>query len=419
MASMKAEVDEEHMKSAPPKFDLHDLCYAIAEASPTPSVAVDGAGHNIRYANPAFCLLTGKHKQDLIGVAFSSVLLTEDDCLPLLDRVYRTGKAEVHTGQDGTIQHPFFWSYMMSPVLGANRRRIGIFIRVLEATPLHRDAVAMNQALLVSSLLQHELTEAADLLNTQLQAEMLVSSKAQEALVRSEKLASVARMAAVTAHEINNPLDAVMNTLYLAQTTDGLPESAARYLKVAEGELKRIAHITRQTLGFYRESTQPSTFFVASLLDSVLDLLQARVRSKEAVIEKRCDERLQITAIPGELRQVFANLLLNSLDAIDDKGTVKLRVSYSSRCCAAEHCIRVTVADNGQGIAAATLPRIFEPFFTTKGAIGNGLGLWVSKGIVEKHGGSIRLRSTSAGVRRGTVVIVILPAELGPRDTTP
>jgi two-component system NtrC family sensor kinase len=396
--------------------DISIHCRAIAEASPMPSVAVDGTGHLIRYVNPAFCTLTGKQKKDLIGSPFSSVLLTEDECLSMLGRVYRSGVAEVHTGQDGSIQHPFFWSYAMSPVLGVDDCPIGIFIRVTEATPLHRDAVAMNQALLVSSLRQHELTEAADILNTQLQAEMLVSSKTQAALVRSEKLASVGRMAAVTAHEINNPLDAVMNTLYLAQTTDGLPESARQYLKIADGELKRIAHITRQTLGFYRELTQPSTFYAAALLDSVVNLLQARVKSKQAVIEKRCDEKLQITAISGELRQVFANLLLNSLDAIADKGTVKLRVSASSCCGNADRWIRVTIADTGKGIAAATLPHIFEPFFTTKGAIGNGLGLWVSKQIIEKHGGSIRARSTNTGLRTGTVFTVTLPAEPLPQD---
>lgn len=400
-----------HMKGVSMDGDLHDLCHAVAEASPTPAAAVDGPGHLIRYVNPAFCLLTGKPKEDLMGRAFSSVLLTEDGCLPMLNRVYRSGKPEVHIGQDGSIQHPFFWSYTISPILGADGRRIGIFIRVSEATPNHRDAVAMNQALLVSSLRQHEMTEAAEIVNKQLQAQIVLSSQAQDALVRSEKLASVARMAAVTAHEINNPLDAVMNTIYLAQTTEGLPDAARQYLTVAEGELKRIAHITRQTLGFYRESTQASTFHVAALLDSVVDLLQARIRSKHAVIQKRCDESLKVTAISGEVRQVFANLLLNSLDAIDGNGIVKLRVSASSRCGEADRCIRVTIADNGEGIAPATLPNIFEPFFTTKGSIGNGLGLWVSKQIIEKHGGSIRVRSNSAGAQKGTVFTVILPTE--------
>ncbi len=218
-------------------------------------------------------------------------------------------------------------------------------------------------------------------------------------------------MAAVIAHEINNPLDAVMNTLYLAQTTEGLPEPARQYLRIAEGELNRIAHITRQTLGFYRESTHPSTFSAASLLDSVVDLLQAKIKAKLAIVEKRCDERLQITGIFGELRQVFANLLLNSLDAIETHGRVKLAAFASSSCGDGDRCIRITVADNGQGIDPATLPHLFEPFFTTKGDIGNGLGLWVSQQIVAKHNGSIQVRSSRDGRRKGTVLTVILPVQ--------
>lgn len=398
------------MKSISLDGDLHHLCYAIAEMMPAPVVAVDGTGNVIRYVNPAFCQLTGKHKEDLIGSALSSVLLLEDNVLPMLARVYRSGKPEVHIGDDESLQNPFFWSYTMSLVLGANNRPIGIFIRVSESTPQHRDTVAVNQALLLSSVRQHELTEAADTLNLQLREQMQLTKQTQAALIRTEKLASVGRMAAVMAHEINNPLDAVMNTIYLAQNTEGLPESARYYLEIADAELKRIAHITRQTLGFYRESTKPSTFYIAPLLDSVVDLIQARIKSKQAVIEKRCDERLQITAISGELRQVFANLLLNSLDAIADKGTVRLRVS-SSGCGDANRWIRVTIADTGKGIDSITLPHIFDPFFTTKGAIGNGLGLWVSKQIIEKHGGSIRVRSIDMGSRKGTVFVVILPAE--------
>jgi len=121
----------------------------------------------------------------------------------------------------------------------------------------------------------------------------------------------------------------------------------------------------------------------------VLDLLQAKIKNKQAIVEKRCDERLQVTGIFGELRQVFANLVLNSLDAIEMHGTVKLAAIVSSRCGGSDRCVRVSVGDNGKGIDPATLPRLFEPFFTTKGDTGNGLGLWVSQQIIAKHTGSI------------------------------
>ena len=132
-------------------------------------------------------------------------------------------------------------------------------------------------------------------------------------------------MAAVLAHEINNPLEAVTNVLFLAQTTEGLPETARQYLQMADAELKRIAHITRQALGFYRESSAPTTLHLSILLDSVLDLLQAKTISKRAIIDRQCDEQLEMTAFQGELRQVVSNLLMNSLEAIADAGRITLR----------------------------------------------------------------------------------------------
>jgi two-component system NtrC family sensor kinase len=216
-------------------------------------------------------------------------------------------------------------------------------------------------------------------------------------------------MAAVLAHEINNPLEAVTNVLFLAQTTEGLPEVARQYLQLADAELKRIAHITRQTLGFYRENSAPITFHLEILLDSVLDLLQAKTVSKRAIVHKQCEERLQITALQGELRQVISNLLKNSLDAIAEAGKITLRATISRGFRGTRHCIRITISDNGQGMSAAALGQIFQPFFTTKGSVGNGLGLWVSKQIVEKHGGLIQVRSRTNGPRQGTTFSVVLP----------
>jgi two-component system NtrC family sensor kinase len=270
----------------------------------------------------------------------------------------------------------------------------------------------MNQALLLGSVRQHELTEAAELLAAQLQAEIVARKKAEEALIVSEKLASTGRMAAVFAHEINNPIGAVMDILYLAQTTDGLPGPVAGYLEIADGELKRIAHITRQTLGFYRESVEFTTFRISLLLDSVLDLLRAKIKSKGANVQRQGNEKLEITAMHGELRHVFSNLLLNSLDASDENVKVMLRVSTSTDPTNGTPRVRVTVADDGRGINALALPQIFEPFFITKGEVGNGLGLWVSKQIIEKHQGSIRVRSCTAGLYRGTTFSVILPVSI-------
>jgi PAS domain S-box-containing protein len=233
--------------------------------------------------------------------------------------------------------------------------------------------------------------------------------QAEEALLRSEKLASVGRMAATIAHEINNPLSSVTNSLFLAQSVESLPESARQYLETADEELKRVAHITRQSLGFYRESNLPALTSVTGVLESVADLLKSKIKAKHAAIEKQWDGDLQVTAVAGELRQVFSNLLANSLDAIDENGTIKLRISIHSVSKNGGHRVRVTVADNGKGISPSTLPHIFEPLFTTKESTGSGLGLWVCKQIIEKHQGSIRLRSATHGERRGTTFSVLFP----------
>jgi len=390
------------------EMDLPMLCRAVADASPMPMAGLGGSLHTLRYVNLAFCLLTGKSKDELIGTAFCGINPETSECAVLLDRVVKTGLADSHTGQELTGTHPLFWSYAMWPLLGANHNHLGIMVQVTQAAKFHDDAVAMNQALLLGSMRQHELTEAADLLNVQLQAAIILARKAEEALIGSEKLASAGRMAAVLAHEINNPLAAVMNLLFLAQTTTDTPAPVVQYLKMADDELKRIAHITRQTLGFYRESSVPTTFNVATLLNSVTDLLQAKIVSTQVIVEKQGDDLLEINGIFGELRQVISNLMLNSLDALGEGGRITLRASRSRNPLEGSSRIRITIVDNGQGISAATLPRIFEPFFTTKGSTGNGLGLWVCKQIIEKHGGSILVRSRTCEPH-GTTFSIVLP----------
>jgi PAS domain S-box-containing protein len=237
---------------------------------------------------------------------------------------------------------------------------------------------------------------------------------AQQALIRSEKLASVGRMAASIAHEINNPLAAVMNTLYLAESTLHDPKLAQQYLETANDELKRISHITRQTLGFYRESSASTIVDVNSIMDSAVDLLRGKVRLRRAVIRKQYEGELRTLAISGELRQVFSNLLANSLDAISEEGTINLRISHSRCVKTGQRRVRVSVADNGTGIAEAAMPHVFEPLFTTKDGIGSGLGLWISKQLIEKHGGSIRVRSKTTEPRRGTVVSIMLAVQPDP-----
>ena len=235
--------------------------------------------------------------------------------------------------------------------------------------------------------------------------------RAEQALLRSEKLASAGRMAASVAHDINNPLEAITNLLYLARSSDELSEVQS-YIAEAEAELNRIVHITRQSVGFYRESTRPAFSSIQGLLESAIVLLKARITAKLARIETRWREDVELSVVAGELIQVFANLLLNCLESIPSEGVIKIRTSFAFNEESQTKCFCVTIADNGRGIPRWLLPQLFEPFFTTKNATGTGLGLWVSKQILDKHHGTIQVRTTAEGQRTGTVVRITFHGQM-------
>ena len=239
--------------------------------------------------------------------------------------------------------------------------------------------------------------------------------QAEEALLRSEMLASAGRMAASIAHEINNPLEAIMNTLYLVRNTPDLPDQARLYLDLADGELMRIAHITRQTLGFYREFSAATSNSACDLVTSVVDLLKSKIQTSRATVLQQCDDPLHILGIAGELRQILANLLANSLDAVGPENTrpdrrIVIRASASLDPVTHLPRIRLSVSDSGHGIHPATAKQMFDPFFTTKGTVGTGLGLWVCKQLVDKNGGTIRVHSRTHGPNHGTTFSVTLPS---------
>jgi signal transduction histidine kinase len=230
----------------------------------------------------------------------------------------------------------------------------------------------------------------------------------EEALIRSQRLASMGRMAAAIAHEIKNPLAAVMNLLFLAQHNPECPQSIKDDLAKAQSELNRISHITRQVLGFYRDSCRPTAVLVADVLDEALALFETKIIAKGVEIAKDYSVGVKITIVAGELRQVFSNIIANSLDAVPDDGKIKFRIAEKMTS-AGRNVARITLADNGKGIEASALPHIFEPLFTTKESVGTGLGLWVSKQLVEKHHGRICFRSSTRPERRGTTFVVEVP----------
>lgn len=230
----------------------------------------------------------------------------------------------------------------------------------------------------------------------------------EEALRRSEKAAATGQLAATIAHEINNPLAAVTNVLYILRTHPQLAPQLLEHVKTAERELTRVIHITRQTLAFYREFSTPVMTFVPALIEEVLSVYGRKLEEKNIQVERDFNDVDELRAFPGELRQVFSNLVTNALEATSDGGKIAIRVRNATGRLG-KPGIRVTVADNGAGIAPENLPRIFEPFFTTKVSKGTGLGLWVSHGIVHKHEGAIRVRSSVDVLRHGTFFTVFLP----------
>jgi PAS domain S-box-containing protein len=230
--------------------------------------------------------------------------------------------------------------------------------------------------------------------------------RAEETLRRTEKLAAAGRLAASIAHEINNPLEAVTNLLFLIRQEDLTP-STAHFAEMAQQEVSRVAEITQQTLRFYRQSTLPTMANLREVLDSVLTLHLGRIQTLHVDLQRDYGADLQLFCFSGEMRQLFANLIGNALDAMTPEGgrlVVRARRVEQN----GTPGIRISVADTGCGITPEARRHIFEPFFTTKEATGTGLGLWVSEQIIHKHRGTVGVRSRSSAIT-GTVFSVFFP----------
>ena len=237
--------------------------------------------------------------------------------------------------------------------------------------------------------------------------------RAEEALRKTEKLAAAGRLAASIAHEINNPLEAVTNLLYLLRHQPSLNEQALAYTDLAQQEISRVAEMTQQTLRFYRQSTLPVVANIADLLESVLSLYAGRLMSLQIRVSRKNGPDVELYCFSGELRQLFANLIGNAIDAMSHGGHLRLAVRRSRSWVDGTPGIRLFVADNGCGMTQETRQRIFEPFFTTKETTGTGLGLWVSGEIINKHHGTVRVASRAAeeanGRQSGTVFMLFFP----------
>lgn len=249
--------------------------------------------------------------------------------------------------------------------------------------------------------------------------DITLRKKSERALQTSDRLASVGRLAATIAHEINNPLAAVTNLVFLAKLNSA-ERDTRDLLDSTEQELGRVAQLTKQTLGFFRGTTGAVSQSLAELVEPLVGLYRSRAGNKDMKIRVEIRQDPAICCVPSEIRQVIANLLNNSIDAVEVGGSVRIRISAArERNGAGSPGARLTIADSGYGIPATVRKHLFEPFFTTKKDVGTGLGLWISKNIVEKHGGTIKVKSSTMPGNSGTSFSIFLPLNAAVEEVVP
>jgi signal transduction histidine kinase len=314
-----------------------------------------------------------------------------------LGAVLRTGKTEVYEH----ISDEMLVASARSPEHLTDIRSLGLTSSILVALR-SRDKVLGALRLLAAGSGRYfsdsDIQLAEDLARRA--AAAIENAQLHRAILRAEKLSAAGRLAATVAHEVNNPLEALTNLVYLSAAADNLPEEVREHLLLAEAELRRIAHIVRQTLGFYRETATPQLVDLATIAEESLALYRGRAESRSIRLALTEAETVTVRGNSGELKQVITNLLSNALDATPALGSVEVRVHRSG-----PHAV-LEVRDTGSGIEPAHIEHLFEPFFTTKADVGTGLGLWVAKGIIDKQGGSIEI-TTNPG--EGTAFTVTLP----------
>jgi signal transduction histidine kinase len=232
--------------------------------------------------------------------------------------------------------------------------------------------------------------------------------RAEAALIQTEKLAAVGRMASSIAHEINNPLESVTNLLYIARNTVN-PEEIQTLLDLADSELRRVAVITNQTLRFHRQSSSPADVTCSQLFENVLNMYEGKLRNARITVEKRKRATQSVRIYEGDIRQVMNNIIGNAVDAMPRGGRLTIRSRTSTHWPTGRAGLTLTIADTGIGMPPDVAARVFEAFYTTKGINGSGLGLWISRDIVDRHKGALRVRTSQNPAHRGTVVTLFLP----------
>ena len=351
----------------------------LFEQAPAFFAVLSGPEFIFEMINPPYQELMGQ--RDLLGKTVREAVpeAEEQGFLDLLKTVYETGEPFVGRG---------------TPIQLARRGSGPLELRYLDFVyQPRRDADGSISGIIV------------------LGVDMTESKRGEEVLLQSEKLAAVGRLASSIAHEINNPLESVTNLIYLARQSAVNPD-AKHFLEIAEVELQRVSAITNQTLRFHRQATHQKPVKAEELIGGTLPLYQGRVTNSGVTVERRDRAQRPVMCFDGEIRQVLSNLIGNAIDAMNATGGRLLARSRDSRDWkSGGRGVVLTVADTGTGMSAHTISQMFEPFFTTKGISGTGLGLWISKEIVDRHKGVLRVRSRQTEGRSGTVFSLFLPCD--------
>lgn len=353
----------------------------LFQQAPAFFAALGGPEHRYELLNPPYRELIGQ--RDALGKTVREAVpeAEEQGFVELLDRVYQSG--EPFVGHDMPIQ------LMRSKSQELELRYLDFVYQP------RRNAEGIITGVIVLGI---DVTE---------------NRRAEQLLLQSEKLNAVGRLASSIAHEINNPLAAVTNLIYLAQHAAVNPE-AKSHLASAEIELRRVSAIANQTLRFHRQSTNPREVSGAELVDATVPLYQGRLLNARVKVERRDRATQHITCFEGEMLQVLSNLIGNAIDAMSPKGgRLLIRTRNACDWRTGRKGIVLTVADTGHGMSLYTLSRIFVPFFTTKENKGNGIGLWISRGIVDRHRGHLTVRSRQSADGSGTVFALFLPIDTG------
>jgi PAS domain S-box-containing protein len=310
-----------------------------------------------------------------------------------------------HTAEE-MIGQPILW--IVPDELHAQERMIlrnlreGKGFNHFETERLRKDGSRIKVSLMISPLLDaNGHVEGA----SKIVRDVTERVKMQNAIIESEKLAATGRMAAAIAHEINNPLEAITNLAYLIDSSENLDSSVKHCSGMLVDEIHRLSNVAKRSLTFFRDTGKPAEFDVAATVDGVLALNKPLFTQKNISVRRSYAGPFMVFGSSAEMRQVFSNLIRNAIDAIAADGQIEVRIRASQGS-----NWRISVADNGHGIRPDAQERLFQPFVTTKGSTGNGLGLWISRGIVENHGGQILARSARIARKSWTVFSVVLPA---------